>query len=62
MTSIIAATSSKIFIKLPPIRKIRPISQNKTIKPPSHLRKVIFIPPSNVNFVAYILLAKKLKL
>lgn len=40
-----AATINNRFIKLPPILKISPISQNNTTKPPIHRKTVIYIPP-----------------
>lgn len=43
ITNITAATKRSRFIKLPPILKISPISQNKITNPPNHLKKAIFI-------------------
>lgn len=41
MTNIIAAATKSRFIRPPPILNIKPISQNRTTIPPSHLKNVI---------------------
>jgi hypothetical protein len=46
-----APIKSKKFIRMPPILKIIPISQNRIIKPPNHRKKAIIIPPLNIKDV-----------
>jgi len=45
ITNTIAATTSRILIKFPPMLRSIPINQNKTTKPPNQRKKVTESPP-----------------